>query len=96
MAVTIEDVMVWLVVGMLAGTMAGLIVKRKRVGYGRFHNLALGLVGALIGGALFDLFGILPSLDDISISLRDIIAALFGALLFIVLLHYARIWHQKR
>ena len=96
MAVTIEDVMVWLVVGMLAGTMAGLIVKRKRAGYGRFYNLALGLVGALIGGALFDLFGILPSLDDISISLRDIIAALFGALLFIVLLHYARIWHQKR
>ena len=96
MAVTIEDVMVWLVVGMLAGTMAGLIVKRKKTGYGRFYNLALGLIGALIGGALFDLFGILPSLDDISISLRDIIAALFGALLFIVLLHYARIWHQKR
>jgi uncharacterized membrane protein YeaQ/YmgE (transglycosylase-associated protein family) len=96
MAVTIEDVMVWLVVGLLAGTLAGLIVKRKRGGYGRYYNLALGLIGALIGGALFDLFGILPSLDDISISLRDIIAALFGALLFIVLLHYARIWHQKR
>jgi uncharacterized membrane protein YeaQ/YmgE (transglycosylase-associated protein family) len=96
MAVTIEDVMVWLVVGLLAGTLAGLTVKRKRGGYGRYYNLALGLIGALIGGALFDLFGILPSLDDISISLRDIIAALFGALLFIVLLHYARIWHQKR
>jgi hypothetical protein len=35
-------------------------------------------------------------LDDISISLRDIVSALAGALLFLVLLHYGRIWYKKR
>jgi len=96
MVVTIEELVVWIVIGMLAGTLAGLIVTRKKAGYGRFSNLGLGLVGALIGGFLFDLFGIAPGLDNISISLRDIVSALVGALIFIVLLHYGRIWYQKR
>ena len=96
MTVNIADVAVWIVVGMLAGTLAGLIVKRRKAGYGHLANLGLGLVGALIGGYLFDLFGIAPGLDNISISLRDIFAALFGALLLLVLLYYARSWYQKR
>ena len=96
MNVTIEELVVWLVIGMLAGTLTGLIVTRKKAGFGHLPNLGLGLVGALIGGVLFDLFKIAPALDAISISLRDIIAALAGALLFLVLLHYARIWYKKR
>jgi uncharacterized membrane protein YeaQ/YmgE (transglycosylase-associated protein family) len=81
---------------MLAGTLAGLVTTRKKAGYGHLANLGLGLVGALIGGFLFDLLGIAPGLANISISLRDIVAALAGALLFLVLLHYARIWYRKR
>ena len=96
MDVTIEELVVWLVIGMLAGTLAGLIVTRKKAGYGHLPNLGLGLVGALIGGVLFDLFGIAPALDNIAISLRDIVAALAGALLFLVLLHWARVWYRKR
>jgi uncharacterized membrane protein YeaQ/YmgE (transglycosylase-associated protein family) len=96
MTVDIADVAVWIVVGMLAGTLAGLIVKRRKAGYGHLANLGLGLVGALIGGYLFDLFGIAPGLDSISISLRDIGAALFGSLLLLVLLYYARSRYQKR
>ena len=96
MTVNIADVAVWIVVGMLAGTLAGLIVKRRKAGYGHLANLGLGLLGALVGGYLFDLFGIAAGLDNISISLRDIVAALFGALLLLVLLRYARSWYQKR
>lgn len=96
MNVTIEELMVWLVVGMLAGALAGLIATRKKAGFGHLPNLGLGLVGALIGGFLFDLLGIAPALDAISISLRDIVAALAGALLFLVLLHFARGWYRKR
>ena len=96
MNVTIEELVVWLVIGMLAGTLAGLIVTRKKAGYGHLANLGLGLVGALLGGFLFDLFAIAPVLDKIAISLRDIVAALIGALLFLVLLHFARDWYRKR
>lgn len=96
MAVAIEELIVWVVVGMLAGTLAGLIIKRKKAGFGHLANLGLGMIGALIGGYLFDLFGIAAGLDNISVSLRDIVAALVGALLFLILLHYARAWYQKR
>jgi uncharacterized membrane protein YeaQ/YmgE (transglycosylase-associated protein family) len=96
MTVNIADMTVWIIVGMLAGTLAGLIVKRRKAGFGHLANLGLGLVGALIGGYLFDLLGIAPGLDNISISLRDIVAALIGALLFLLLLHYARDWYRKR
>ena len=96
MTVNIADITVWIIVGMLAGTLAGLIVKRRKAGFGHLENLGLGLVGALIGGYLFDLFRIAPALDNISISLRDIVAAFVGALLFLVLLHYARAWYRQR
>ena len=45
------------------------------------RNLGVGLVGALVGGFIFRLFGLLPDLDKIAISLRDIVAALAGSLL---------------
>ena len=55
---TIPDLAVWLIVGLLAGSLAGFVMKRSKKGYGHFINLGLGLVGALIGGFLFDLLRI--------------------------------------
>jgi uncharacterized membrane protein YeaQ/YmgE (transglycosylase-associated protein family) len=43
------------------------------------------LVGALIGGAIVRLFGIWPALDSIAISLRDVIAAFIGSLIFLLI-----------
>ena len=45
----------------------------QREGFGWWTNLGIGLVGALVGGLLFRLFNILPGLDAISISLRDVV-----------------------
>jgi uncharacterized membrane protein YeaQ/YmgE (transglycosylase-associated protein family) len=39
------------------------------------------LVGALVGGLLFWLLGLFPGLDDVRISLRDVVAAIVGSLL---------------
>jgi uncharacterized membrane protein YeaQ/YmgE (transglycosylase-associated protein family) len=40
--------------------------------------MGLGLAGAIVGGLLFRLLGILPGLDQISISLHDVVAAFVG------------------
>ncbi len=58
-----------------------------------FSQVVVWIVGALIGGALFRILGILPSLDKISISARDIVSAVLGSLL--VLLAY-RILQKRR
>jgi uncharacterized membrane protein YeaQ/YmgE (transglycosylase-associated protein family) len=85
-------VIVWLIIGLAGGTLAGLIVTRGKRGFGFWANLGLGLAGALIGGFLFRLFGILPALDRISISARDIVSSLAGSILVLWLLW---LWRRR-
>ena len=50
------DIVLFLLIGLLAGWLAGKIMKGR--GFGLFGNLAVGVVGALLGGLLFKLLGI--------------------------------------
>jgi uncharacterized membrane protein YeaQ/YmgE (transglycosylase-associated protein family) len=79
--ISLTQFIVWIIVGLLGGSIVGLIVTRERKGFGVWRNLGLGLVGALVGGLLFWLLGILPGLDSVRISLRDVVAAVVGSLL---------------
>lgn len=78
---TISQIIVWIIVGLVGGTLAGLVATWSRHGYGIARNLAVGLVGAVIGGLLFRLLGLWPGLDQISISLRDVVSAFLGSLI---------------
>jgi len=91
MIISWSQVIVWLIVGLLGGTLAGVVVRWQREGFGWWTNLGIGLVGALVGGVLFRLFGILPGLDAISISLRDVLSAVTGSILFLLGLWA---WHK--
>jgi uncharacterized membrane protein YeaQ/YmgE (transglycosylase-associated protein family) len=86
MPITVGGLVVWLVVGALAGSLAGTLVTGRWEGFGRWTSLGVGLIGALIGGAVFRLFGIWPTLDSVAISLRDLIAAFVGSLIFLLLI----------
>jgi len=81
-----DQIIVWIIVGLIGGSLAGLVIKWERRGFGFFRNLGIGLIGALIGGLLFRLFGLFPNLDRIAISLRDIVAAFVGALIVLLVL----------
>jgi len=84
MPVTLAQIVVWLIIGLIGGTIAGMLVKRERVGFGFWMNFGIGLVGALVGGLLFRVFDLLPALQEIAISLRDVISAVVGSLLFLL------------
>jgi uncharacterized membrane protein YeaQ/YmgE (transglycosylase-associated protein family) len=60
---SVDQVIVWIVVGLLGGGLAGALMTWERGGFGLWRNLALGLSGAIIGGLLFRIFGIWPGLD---------------------------------
>ena len=81
---TIAQIVTWFIIGLLAGYVVAALTNRPRSGAALFEVLGLGLVGALLGGLIFKLLGILPSLDAISISLRDVVSAVVGALLLLV------------
>ena len=83
---TAAQLIVWIVVGLLGGTLAGFAITWRRSGFGVWRNAALGLVGALIGGFLFRLFSLFPGLDRITISLRDVVADFVGSLIVLLAL----------
>ena len=45
----------WIILGLIAGFIGSKIVNRQ--GQGFWLDIALGIIGALVGGYLFDLFG---------------------------------------
>ena len=51
----------WIILGLIAGFIGSKIVDRQ--GRGFWLDIALGIVGALVGGFLFDLFGGRPELQ---------------------------------
>jgi uncharacterized membrane protein YeaQ/YmgE (transglycosylase-associated protein family) len=76
----IESLVVWLIVGAIAGWLAGQII--KGYGFGLVGNIVVGIVGAFIAGWLFPRLGIGPATGII----WAIIYAAIGAviLLFII------------
>ena len=54
----IDSVIMVLIIGALAGWLAGKITKGK--GFGIAINIVIGIVGAVIGGFLFSLLGVSP------------------------------------
>ena len=63
----------WLVVGLIAGWLAGLVMKGG--GYGIIVDILLGIVGGWLGGWLFGRLGIWPAGGMIG----SIIVAFVGA-----------------
>jgi len=78
---TLAQLIVWIVIGLIGGSLAGLIITWNRQGFGIWRNIGLGLIGALVGGFIFRIFGLFPRLDTITISLRDVVAAFVGSLI---------------
>ncbi len=75
-----ESILVWLLIGAVAGWLAGVIV--KGYGFGLLGNIVVGILGAFIGGWLFGSLGISSG----SGILGSVIGATIGAvvLLFVI------------
>jgi uncharacterized membrane protein YeaQ/YmgE (transglycosylase-associated protein family) len=71
----------WIVLGLIAGFIGSKIVDSQ--GQGFWLNIALGIVGALVGGFLFNLFG---ATGVTGFNLYCMIVAIVGAI--VVLLIY--------
>lgn len=52
---TAETILIWIVVGAVAGWLTGLLV--RGFGFGLFGNIIIGILGAILGGWLFGAIG---------------------------------------
>jgi uncharacterized membrane protein YeaQ/YmgE (transglycosylase-associated protein family) len=72
----------WLVVGAIAGYLAGFLVKGDE-SMGVIGHIVLGIVGALVGGFIAGL--LLPGTDYINgINITTIVVAVIGAVIVVV------------
>jgi uncharacterized membrane protein YeaQ/YmgE (transglycosylase-associated protein family) len=67
----------WLVVGLIAGWLAGVVMKGG--GYGIIVDILLGIVGGFLGGWLFGRLGIWPAGG----MLGSVIVAFVGAVILV-------------
>ena len=81
---TPEVLLIWIVIGAVAGFLAGLIV--KGYGFGVIGNIVIGIVGAFIGGYILPRLGLFTSSDI----LGQIISATLGAILLLIAIGVVR------
>ncbi|MGE5224043.1 MAG: GlsB/YeaQ/YmgE family stress response membrane protein [Omnitrophica WOR_2 bacterium] len=72
----------WIVIGLIAGWLAGLVMKGS--GYGALGDILLGIIGAVIGGFIAgSLFGV-P--DPVSIlNVTTVVVAFLGAVILVAI-----------
>jgi uncharacterized membrane protein YeaQ/YmgE (transglycosylase-associated protein family) len=79
------SVIAWIVLGLIAGFIASKIVSGRSQGF--FLNILLGVIGALVGGWLFRLFG---ETGPTGFSLYSTFVAIIGAVIVLVAYHAIR------
>jgi uncharacterized membrane protein YeaQ/YmgE (transglycosylase-associated protein family) len=78
---TAMGILSWILVGIVAGWLAGLVM---RGGYGILGNMILGIIGALVGGFLAsNLFGVADPVSGFN--LTTLIIAFLGAVLVVAI-----------
>lgn len=79
-----ESVLIWIVLGAVAGWIAGALT---RSGGGLLTDIVVGIVGALLGGWLFNQFG-RPGVTGLN--LYSLLVAVVGAVVLLVILRAVR------
>ena len=79
----------WIILGLIAGLIGSKIVDKQ--GRGFWLDIALGIIGALVGGFLFSLFG---ATGVTGLNIWSMIVAIIGAV--VVLLIYNAITGRSR
>jgi uncharacterized membrane protein YeaQ/YmgE (transglycosylase-associated protein family) len=72
----------WIVLGLLAGFIGSKIVNKK--GEGVILDILLGIVGAVVGGWLFNTFG---ASGVTGVNLYSLLVAVIGSVVFLVVYH---------
>jgi uncharacterized membrane protein YeaQ/YmgE (transglycosylase-associated protein family) len=75
----------WIVLGLIAGFIASKIV--NKTGSGLLMDILLGVVGAMVGGWLFNTFG---GTGVTGLNLYSMLVAVVGAVLVLVIYHAIR------
>ena len=72
----------WIVLGLVAGFIGSKLVNKS--GEGLIRDVLLGVVGAIVGGYMFNLFG---ASGVTGLNLYSVLVAVVGAVVFLIVYH---------
>ncbi|MEZ5960837.1 MAG: GlsB/YeaQ/YmgE family stress response membrane protein [Hyphomonadaceae bacterium] len=75
----IETILIWILVGAVAGWLAGLVV--RGFGFGLIGNIIVGIIGAFLGGWLFGVLGVAIGVGIVN----TIFTAFIGAVVLLLI-----------
>ena len=76
------SILAWILLGLVAGFIGSKIV--NKTGEGLVMDIVLGIVGAVVGGFLFNIFG---AAGVTGLNIYSLIVAVIGAIVVLVLYH---------
>jgi uncharacterized membrane protein YeaQ/YmgE (transglycosylase-associated protein family) len=79
------SILAWIILGLLAGFIGSKIVNKS--GEGIVVDILLGIVGAVVGGWLFNRFG---AAGVTGLNLYSLLVAVIGSVVFLVIYHAIR------
>lgn len=79
------SILAWIVLGLIAGFIGSKIVNKQ--GEGMILDIILGVVGAVVGGWLFGMFG---GSGVTGLNLYSLLVAVIGAIVVLVVFHAIR------
>lgn len=81
------SIVIWIIVGALAGWIASMIMKTDAE-MGALANIVVGIIGAFLGGWIVSLFGTPPAAGQLNIP--SILTAILGAVVLLAVLKMFR------
>lgn len=84
-ALAVEALLIWLIVGILAGYLVGEIL--PNYGFGHEGNILVGMLGALIAGYFFPRLHWFPGAEYVGY----VLSATGGAILLLFVIQYIRV-----
>jgi uncharacterized membrane protein YeaQ/YmgE (transglycosylase-associated protein family) len=86
----IVDIIAWIVLGAIAGLIAGFLIKGDE-SLGIIGHIVLGIVGALVGGFIANVLGFANGRQDGDIvNIQSIIVAVVGAVVVLLVVGLVR------
>lgn len=79
------SILAWIVLGLVAGFLGSKLV--NKTGEGVLLDIILGIVGALVGGYVFSMFG---AHGVTGVNIYSLVVAVIGSILILVIYHAIR------
>jgi uncharacterized membrane protein YeaQ/YmgE (transglycosylase-associated protein family) len=76
------SIIAWIILGLIAGFVGSKIVNKR--GEGLVRDILLGVIGAVVGGWLFHMFG---AAGVTGLNLYSLVVAVIGAIVVLVVYH---------